>query len=204
MHKAYTRMQRTYSELVFERWLDNNGLSWRPIPTEQVRTPDYAVILGPSAEIVFELKQIESDRNWEDDIVHGGEIGAFVRERINRSKPQIRTSSSQGKPTVLVVFNAYDPLQLSGTEDHDFIFAMYGAYTLKMSVESGKIIEGFHGRGKSFQANKNTSFSAIARLKEGGREAAIRMTIFENIHARVPIDYDSLPPCFEVVRFNLL
>ena len=113
----------------------------------------------------------------------------------------MKASSKQGKPTVLVVFNNYDPLQLSGTEDHDFIFAMYGAYSLQIGVESRKITGRFLGKGKSFQPAKNTSFSAIARLKESGREATISVTIFENIHAAVPINYSALPPCFEVVRF---
>ena len=51
-----------------------------------------------------------------------------------------------------------DPLQLSGTEDHDFIFAMYGAYTVQIGVESRHITGRFHGKGKAFQTNKNTSF----------------------------------------------
>jgi len=196
------RMSKTCSEIVFERWLDANGLSWRPISTEAVKTPDYAVTVAPGVEIIFEIKQIETKRNWKDDIVHEGEVGAFVRKRINRSKSQLRKASLQGKPTVLVVFNAYDPLQLFGTEDHDFICAMYGAHTLRMSIESREITGRFLGEGKSFQANRNTSFSAIARLRESGREATVSMTIFENVHASVPIDYGSLPPCFEVERFN--
>lgn len=193
-------MQKTRSEITFERWLNAKGLPWRPIPTGATKTPDYAVSL-PSEEIIFELKQIETDRNWEADIVHGGEVGAFIRERVNRSKAQMRASSKRGKPTVLVVFNNYDPLQLSGTEDHDFISAMYGAYTLQIGVESREITGRFLGKGKSFQPSKNTSFSAIARLKESGREATMSVTIFENIYAAVPINYSALPSCFEVVRF---
>ena len=157
--------------------------------------------MAPSEEIIFELKQIETDRTWEADIVHGVEVGAFVRERVNRSKSQMKASSKQGKSTVLVVFNDYDPLQLSGTEDHDFIHAMYGECTLQIDVESRGIKGRFLGKGKSFQATKNTSFSAIARLKESGREATISVTIFENIHAAVPINYGVLPSCFEVMRF---
>jgi hypothetical protein len=195
-------MQKTRSEALFENWLEANGLSWHPVPTGPDKTPDFAVTTAPGVEIIFELKQIETDRDWNADDVHGGQVGAFVRERINRSKSQIKASSKRGKPTVLVVFNHYDPLQLSGTEDHDFVFATYGALTLQIGVESRKITGRFHGDGKSFQAKKNTSFSAIARLKESGRDGAISVTIFENVHAAVQIDYDALPPCFEAVRFD--
>lgn len=195
-------MQKTRSEITFEGWLNANGLSWCPVPTGPTRTPDYAVTVAPSEEIIFELKQIETDRTWEVDAVHGGEVGAFVRERINRSKSQMKAASKQGKPTVLVVYNDYDPLQLSGAEDHDFFHAMYGTHSLQIGVESRRITGRFLGKGKSFQPTKNTSFSAIARLKESGREATISVTLFENIHAAVPINYSALPPCFEVVRFG--
>jgi hypothetical protein len=202
-------MQKTRSEIVFERWLTANGLPWRPITTGPSKTPDYAVMVAPGMEVIFELKQIETDRLWKDDVVHGGEVGARIRSRINSSKGQIQSTAKLGKPTVLVVFNAYDPLQLCGTEDHDFIDAMYGAYMVQIDIESRKIVGRFHGKGKLFQANKNTSFSALARLrdesgpvrltKECGADSA---TLFENVHAAVPIDYDALPACFEVVRFG--
>jgi hypothetical protein len=188
--------------MTFESWLDANGLPWRPIPTGPARTPDYAVEVAPGAEIVFEVKQIETNRRWEDDLVHRRKVGAFVRQRINRSKSQIKSSCTVGQPTVLVVFNDYDPLQLSGTEDHDFVFAMYGDYTVRIDRESREITGRFHGDGKSFQANKNTSFSAIARLKESGPRSTVTLKLFENVHAAVPIDYDALPACFEVARFE--
>jgi hypothetical protein len=193
-------MRKTRSEVIFERWLDANMLAWRPVSTGSAKTPDYAVTVAPDGEVIFEIKQIETDRNWHDEVVHGGEVGALVRERINRSKAQIKASSRDGKPTVLIIFNDYDPLQLSGTEDHDFFHAMYGAYTVQIDIESRAITERFLGKGKSFQSGKNTSFSAIGRLMETGREATVSVTIFENIHAAVPINYDALPPCFEVVR----
>lgn len=195
-------MQKTRSEAVFESWLDANMLQWRCIPPGSNRTADYAVTIAPGVEVIFELKQIETNRDWKDDVVHGGEVGASVRERINRSKSQIKASSAEGKAAVLVVFNDYDPLQLSGTENHDFVAAMYGGYTLKLGVESRRITGRFLGNGKSFQSNKNTSFSAIGRLKQSGREAAPSVTIFENIHASIPLDYGALPKCFEVVRFE--
>jgi hypothetical protein len=90
-------------------------------------------------------------------------------------------------------------LQLFGTENHDFEHAMCGADTLRIDLETRRIVDRFHGDGKSFQAAKNTSFSAVGRLKER-RGGDVRVTLFENIHAKVPIDFGSLPACFEIVR----
>ncbi|MET2825643.1 hypothetical protein [Mesorhizobium shangrilense] len=198
----HINMQKNRSEGVFEGWLDANRLEWRPIPPGPSRTPDYVVTVAPGVEVIFELKQIETARDWKEDVVHGGEVGASIRERINRSKSQIKASSAEGRAAVLVVFNHYDPMQLSGTENHDFIAAMYGGYTLKLGAESRRITGRFLGDGKLFQSNKNTSFSALARLKQSGREAVPNVTIFENIHALNPLDYGALPRCFEVVRFE--
>jgi len=192
-------MTKTRSEFLFERFLAENGLPFQSIPAGPGKTPDYAVTLS-GAEIVFEVKEIVAEREWGDDEVHGGTVGARIRQKINDSKSQMQVASRQGKPTVLLIFNNYDPLQRSETEDHDFEHAMYGAYTLRLDRYTREIVHRFHGDGKSFQSRKNTSFSAIGRLREEGREVKITITLFENIHAAVPIDYDGVPPCFELVR----
>jgi hypothetical protein len=192
-------MTKTHSELLFERFLSEHAIPFRPIPVGPGKTPDYGVTIA-GAQIVFEVKEIVADRAWGDDVVHGGTVGERIRQKINASKGQMQAASREGKPTVLLIFNNYDPLQLSGTENHDFEHVMYGAYTLRIDRDTREIVDRFHGDGKSFQNSKNTSFSALARLREEGREASITVTIFENIHAAVPIDYSTLPRCFEVIR----
>lgn len=199
----YDAMKKTRSELAFERFLSKNGLSFRPIPTGPEKTPDYGVTFA-SIEIVFEIKEIVSDRAWADDIVHGGTVGEMIRNRINSSKRQIQAAAKVGKPTVLLIYNSYDPLQLFGTEDHDFEHAMYGADTFRINLGTHRIVDRFHGDGKSLQAAKNTSFSAVGRVKEEGGTAGVKVTLFENIHAKVPIDFGSLPACFDVVRVTLV
>jgi hypothetical protein len=88
----------------------------------------------------------------------------------------------------------------SGTEDHDFEHAMYGEHTLRIDTGLGRVVDTFHGNNKEFQANKNTRFSALARIKESGREGIVEVTVFENIHANVSLPYDRLPRCFVVIR----
>ena len=77
---------------------------------------------------------------------------------------------------------------------------MYGDLTGVFDKNSGKMLCWFHGENKSLQPSKNTSFSALNRLRDHG--GSISVTLFENIHARVAVDYDALPRCFEVVRFQ--
>ncbi len=112
-------------------------------------------------------------------------------------------SAAERLPTVTLIYNALDPMQWFGTEDHDFEHAMYGDRTVAIDLGSGRIVDSFHGDNKAFQPAKNTSFSALARLRESGRERAVTVTIFENVHAKVPLPYDSLPSCFEVVRVEM-
>ncbi len=191
-------MQKTRSEITFEHFLKAQGLEFRPIATGPEKTPDYAVNIG-GTEIVFEVKEMTSDKSWNSTVVHSASVGNFIRKLIHRSRKQVQAASKRGRPTVLLVFNNWDPLQLFGTDDHDFRQAMFGADTMLISNESHRVLERFYGDGKALHASKNTSFSALGRLKQG-RGDRIGVTLFENIHAKVPLDYKIMPDCFDVVR----
>src|SRR5262249_17874898 len=80
---------------------------------------------------------------------------------------------------------------------HDFVNAMYGEHTVV--VRAGEVINAFHGHNKALQKDKNTSFGALGRLRQA-HDGSIAVTLFENVHARVPLDYEALPACFEVGR----
>jgi hypothetical protein len=192
-------MTQTKSEMMFERFLSTNGIEFRPIATDEQRTPDYEVVISNN-ELIFEIKELGADPTFHQEAVHSRTVGKHVRKKIKHASKQMQTASENGKPTVLLIFNNRDPLQLFGTEDHDFEHAMYGELSVRIDKSSGKIVDRFHGHNKSFQPNKNTSFSAVGRLTED--RGSVRVTLFENIHARVPVDYNTLPTCFEVVRVN--
>jgi hypothetical protein len=51
-----------------------------------------------------------------------------------RLPAKVQYGAKQGIPSVLLVYNNLDPLHLFGTEDHDFIAAMYGEYTLSSTL----------------------------------------------------------------------
>lgn len=195
-------MEKTRSEILFERFLTKNLIPFRSIQVGPTRTPDYGVTIS-GIEIVFEVKEIVACHKWGDNVVHGGKVGGRIRQKINSSKGQMQAASMQGKPTVLLIFNDYDPLQIFGTDNHDFKNAMYGDYTLDIDVETLQIADYRHGRGKAFQECKNTSFSALGRLIGRERGTCGEVTLFENVHAAVPIEYAILPSCFEVIQFEI-
>jgi hypothetical protein len=197
-------MTKTRSEILFERWLDDNGLPWRSIAVASSRTPDYRVTVAPGADVIFEVKEIAGTWDHSPGAVHSRTVGKHIRAKLAKSRGQVQASSAEGLPTVMLIYNALDPMQWFGTEDHDFEHAMYGDHTVTIDRGSGRIVDSFHGNNKAFQSDKNTSFSALARLKENGREAAISVTIFENVHAKVPLPYHLLPSCFAAVRVERL
>jgi len=90
-------------------------------------------------------------------------------------------------------------MHLFGTEEADFITAMYGEYMLTIGKGARKIVgEPFHDRNQSPSEIKNTSFSAVGRL-----HPRTGITLFENAFAKVKIPYNRLPSCFEVKRSEI-
>lgn len=192
-------MTKTKSEALFERFLETNNIHFRAVPVGPSKTPDYELTIA-GAELFFEVKELAEESAFRSEAVHTNKVGEQIRDRISRARKQIQPASKQGKPAVLLIFNNLDPLQFYGTENHDFEHAMYGEHTVAIAIASGKIVDSFHGENKSFQPSKNTSFSALGRLEE--RRDSIGVTLFENIHARVAIDYSALPACFKVIKFE--
>ncbi len=191
-------ISKTRSEILFERFLAENQIPYTPLPVEaNLRTPDFCVFIG-DLKVIFEVKEITGA--W-DIGLHTGRVGERVRQKINRGKRQMQNKSQEGNPTVLLVFNNHDPLQLFGTEDHDFEHAMYGENSLRMRLDTMEIAGRFHGGRDSMQVNKNTSISALGRLKGGKGDAPVTVTLFENFYASVSLDYSNLPHCFKVIRF---
>ena len=54
-------------------------------------------------------------------------MGDHIRSKIAEARRQVQYGAKQGIPSVLLVYNNLDPIHLFGTEDQDFISAMYGA-----------------------------------------------------------------------------
>jgi len=189
----------TKSEKVLESFLTLNNLPWQKIPEVHKRAsyrPDYLVQAG-DFELIFEVKQLEGSFR---------EVpGIHVRSAIQRSRKQIQYGIDQGVPSVLLIYNMIDPVfQLAGTEPLDFETAMYGEKTIEIWRVDGntqKTSQLFNGGDDSLQENKNTSFSALGRLDDN--LGKLRVTLFENVFAKVKVPFDQLPPCFAVKRVKI-
>ncbi len=193
---------RTKSEEVFETFLIDHNLEFEKIEEDDSPRPDYLVTIG-DFKMVFEIKELAEDKNFKTEqfSVSSRTVGDHIRKKIQEARKQIQFAAKQGLPSILLIYNNLDPFHLFGTENMDFISAMYGEYTVVFNNSYGKISDSFHGRNQSFAAAKNTSFSAVGRLSP--YLGKMKVALFENVFSKVKINYDRLPVCFDVIFFQI-
>lgn len=193
---------KTKSEEVFEKFLRENNLKFRKIKEESSPRPDYLVKMS-DLRLVFEVKELDEDVNFKTEpfAVSSRTVGEHIRKKISGARKQIQFAAKRGIPSILLVYNNIDRLHLFGTEDHDFINAMYGEYTLLLDKNTKTIVYAFQGRNQSLAEKKNTSFSAVGRLSPYTGKIAV--TLFENVFSKVKIPYEKLPSCFDLIRVNV-
>jgi len=184
------------AESIFEEFCNLNTIPCEKIPENVKATPDYKVILNGTAVLV-EVKQIDTD----NDFTNKGSsrtLGSHVRAKINEARKQLKSALNQNIPAILLIYNNLDPWQAFGTEQQDFIAAMYGEPTVVFNLNENRITDSYEGRNRSFREGKNTSFSAVGHLKQTIEGPTV--LIYENIFCDNPIDFLSLPKCIEAVR----
>lgn len=167
------------------------------IPETEAATPDYRISVGGD-DVFVEIKQIDQDDAF--GIGAGSRTpGSHVAKKIHQARRQLQPVSREGSPSVLLIYNNVDPMQLFGTEDHDFTAAMYGDLTVvlgKLGIE-----DMYHGLNASLGVAKNTSFSAVGCLRGTPQGPSVRL--YENAFAKNRLDFDALPDCFEIVRIPI-
>ena len=190
---------KTKAEIVFEEFCNSNSIRWEKIREGESRTPDYRIYLG--GELVFvEIKQIEKDENFGTES-SSRTVGSHIRRRIFSARKQVQAGSNEGAPSVLLVYNNLDPWQGFGTEQHDFIDAMYRERTVVFDKDKNTITDSFQGENQSLQENKNTSFSAVGLLYKTKDRAGVH--VYENVFAKNPLDFAKIPKCIEVTRIEI-
>lgn len=183
------------AEALFESFCDSHTVSWKRIPVEKTRTPDYIVSVNGQS-IYFEVKQIDEDDDFKmSGGVSSRTVGSHIRQKILDSRKQVQAGAKLGAPSILLVYNNLDPMQLFGTEQHDFIAAMYGEMTLEL--KNSRIVDSYHGRNSLLRDDHNTSFSAVGHIRHSATGPIIRL--YENAFARNSLNVVSFPSCFEVV-----
>lgn len=195
---------KTIAEAIFEEFCNSNNIVCEKIAEGTEATPDYRVILNGVC-VVVEVKQLDEDEDFNfKNGVSTRIVGSHIRNKIHdaRKRKQLKAAASLGIPAILLVYNNLDPLQMFGTEPHDFIAAMYGETTVVLNMEENTITDSFHGRNRSFQHDKNTSFSAVGGLYRTKKGPVVR--IYENICCkRNQINFSLVPNCIEVTRIQL-
>ncbi len=193
---------KTTSEVEFEKFLAQNHLPFQKIEEGCSRRPDYLVEVG-GRNVFFELKEIAEDENFRTGqyAVSSRTVGDHVRRRIMDARKQIQFGAKKGIPSVLLVYNNLDPMHSFGTEDLDFITAMYGEYTVAFNVKTNRLSDGFYGHDGKLRQDWNTSFSAVGRLRP--TTDGLEVTLFENSFSAIKLDYEHIPPCFKVTRIEV-
>ena len=193
-------MTETESELLFQSFCNLNGLPWLRVEAGGAPTPDYLVTVPTGGQIYFEVKQIDEDANvGQRNGVSSRTVGDHVRAKVNEARGQMKFGAALGLPSVLLVHNNLDPLQLFGTERHDFLAAMYGEMTVLL--QGGRISDSFHGRNSTLREGHNSSFSAVGHLRRSTSGPVVEM--YENVFARVPLNPSLLPQCFGFLRIEV-
>ena len=123
---------KTESEALFEDFCERHCLDWAPVETGATKTSDYCLRFG-SSTVFVEIKQIESEDGFKTNGVSSRTVGAHVRRKIAEARRQLQGVSRRGSPTILLIYNSVDPIQLFGTETHDFLCAMYGELTVRLT-----------------------------------------------------------------------
>lgn len=192
---------KTESECLFEAFCTHHGLPWEPIETDTTSRPDYRLMVG-DVTIAVEIKQLDELAGLNPNGVSSRTPGDHVRAAIKSARHQIRWADQSGMPGLLIIYNARDPMQLFGTEEHDFTTAMYGELTANVSTVTGRRSPIFHGKNARLRNDDNMWFSGVGHLVRCGHGPP-SLTVYENVHATRALPFEQLAPYVEVKRIEI-
>jgi len=191
---------KTISEILFERFCNENNILWRSIETkskEGKKTPDYELICNEQ-KIIAEIKQFDSnkeDKRIREESKKRGiagyweEPGRRVRLKIKSALPQLRGLTNNKFPAIIVL---YDNVPIGSLDQGDIISAMYGEEKVTVLVPEGMKAEpiisyvGFGGK-RMTTPQDNRTLSAIAYLYKF-QNNLLRIIFYHNIYAYCPLD----------------
>ena len=190
----------TDSEKLFQDFCNENRLDSCRVPEGTDTTPDFHLKLG-GFTIAVEIKEISRAQGFNLHRVSSRTVGSHVRQRISDARPQLQAASRSGTPAILLIYNAVDPMQLFGTEEHDFTTAMYGELTVQINKSDLSTSELFHGRNALLREKVNTSFSGVGHLARTRNGPAV--VVYENVYAANPLPFSAIPECIRVMRVSI-
>ncbi len=200
VHQSASETGRPVSELLFEDYCKRVGIHCVRIQEEPEKTPDCKLVIDGQT-IIAEVKEFtknkderEADRLMEECgslTVLDEEPGARIRKKIQDSSPQIKARTAGRHPGMLVLF---DNGQIAGhLSNHKIMTAMYGQMVLDMAIPRDFSKESYItgarlGPKKKMTEETNTSISAIGALVVTGPDRKLKLHVYHNKFAAVPID----------------
>ncbi|MCI0560905.1 MAG: hypothetical protein MN733_20665 [Nitrososphaera sp.] len=189
--------QKTKSEILFEAFCELHHVKWQRVPTCDVRTPDYDIVLG-GQKIVAEVKQIDPNPPEKQEArkllsggvaEFGGTLGARIRKKITDASPQIAKRAKGKFPSLLVLYN--NVLHALHTGPENVLAGMYGEITAVLAVpQLGKgspyLKEWKLGAKRKMTKAHNTSISAIGALMKD-QNGHPYLVLYHNVFANIPL-----------------
>jgi len=197
---------KTKAENLFEKFCTLNKIKCEKVIEGSNQTPDYKVFFN-NIKVYVEVKQIDKDENFGIEVGNGIKtsertLGKHIRKKIEKARKQAQVVSKKSIPLILLIYNNIDSsFQLFGTEQHDFLTAMYGEWTLTFDKNENGFTDYFYGKNGTFKNDKNTSFSAVGCLTD--IHDIIKVKLYENVFAKNKLDFYEIPKSIEVTRIEL-
>ena len=197
---------RPVSELLFEDFCQQSEIRYDRPDAEEVapgvfpKTPDYEILIDDRT-IIAEVKEITQNKEEMESerllkkrgygSVLGGTPGARVRKKINDSSPQIRRRTLGRFPGILVLYDYGRTAK--HLDPYHIMTAMYGLEVMDIAVPADPSSKPYSmgtrfGPRRKMTQDANTSISAIGVLAVTVPSGIIRLDVFHNRCAAIPID----------------
>ena len=201
VHQKAAKSGRPLSELLFEDYCTGIGIDWECIPEEnEAKTPDYKLAFDNQTIIaeVKEFTQNKDEREANQLMREHGRLTALhevpgdrIRSKIKKSSPQIKARTAGRYPGLLVLCD--DGRIAWHLAEYNIMTAMYGLEIVEMAIPrdiSSKpyIVDRRLGPKKKMTAETNTSISAIGALVVTEPGLILKMRVYHNKFAAVPIN----------------
>lgn len=191
--------QITKSECLFEELCKRRSVRCKRIPVGDSPVADYMIQLG-RLKVIAEVKEIAPNKR-DLELIEREERGEQpgrvaptkrVRDLIGTAYRQLKNSCGEDHPGLIVVYNN-SPIW-NFVDSWTVTNAMFGGYGMSIAANPtggwDVVRRGFGGKQKTTRT-QSRALSALCVLEESGF-SELRLIVFHNPYARIPIPADSL------------